>query len=174
MLLGDPGVAEWSEILDDIEVYHRKAYAVRASRRALLGPNRTLTGGAPNSRLWWAPAMFLSDAPQEQEAGQSDLLRYSVRCSWRMDAAFCRVVGGAQLHASNALDADMSYWETQMSSKPCDWDSFRTGKQLCSLHGFPPALHRSHLFAWSLLPGPRMCSSAASQFALNPEGHSPM
>lgn len=32
MLLGDPGVAEWSEILDDIEVYHRKAYAVRASR----------------------------------------------------------------------------------------------------------------------------------------------
>lgn len=94
MLLGDPGVAEWSEILHDIEVYCRKAYAVRASRRALLGPNRTLTGGTPNSRLWWALAMFLSDAPQEQEAGQSDLLRYSVRCSWRMDAAFCKVVGG--------------------------------------------------------------------------------
>lgn len=50
---------------------------------------------------------------------------------------FAGWLGEAQLHASNALDADLSHWETQMSSKPRDWDSFRTGKQLCSLHGFP-------------------------------------
>lgn len=54
----------------------------------------------------------------------------------------------AQLHASNALDADLSHWGKQMSSKPRDWDSFRTGKQLCSLHGFPPPF-TGHIF----LPG---------------------
>lgn len=43
MLLVDPGVAEWSQILDNIKVYRRKGYDVRASRRALFGPKRTLT-----------------------------------------------------------------------------------------------------------------------------------
>jgi len=34
MLLGDPGVAEWPEILDDINVYCREGYGVRAANKA--------------------------------------------------------------------------------------------------------------------------------------------
>lgn len=34
MLLGDPGVAECSEILDDMNVYCREGYGVRAANEA--------------------------------------------------------------------------------------------------------------------------------------------
>lgn len=91
MLLGDPGVAEWSEILDDVKVYFGKGYDVRASDKA----STTWTSQDTNRRDSKQQALVVPVPKGCSSGARGRAVRpFTLLCYMLLESGCCFLQGG--------------------------------------------------------------------------------